>query len=454
MPIAEFLKSIEAFQSLSAHSLEQLTEKVTTSQYQAGAYILRQGDPGDAMYILREGEVEVPILDNQGRKKFTAQLTAGQFFGEMALLTGEPRSADVIARTDCTCLIVTKTALEPLLEKQPQVAAFLTEILGQRLMEAGIQKVGKYRLIGTLGRGGMAVVFEGIHPTIGRPVAIKMLSHKLIYDKEFADRFKNEARIIAALKHENIVEVFDTEEKYATYFIVMEKISGIDLDLMIQTHGPLPFDQARNILRQFAAALTYAHSRGIVHRDIKPSNLLVDDNGRVKLMDFGIAQHPTMEDSLEVKEGLIGTPEFMSPEQIMGEDIDGRTDIYALGLVAYQMMTGTLPFRDKDAVRVLHMHVEDDMPDPRELNPDLPDDLHQLIMKCTVKEPEGRFQSCQEIVDLLGHEEASKVDMANSVFKLLSFVCDKRHEATLDHFLSDVRSRARKLEGVYMPKLG
>lgn len=454
MSIAAFLKNVDAFQSLSAGSLEKLTNKLTVRDFSAGTAIIRKGDPGDSMYIIQSGRVRVPIMDDKGRKQFTAQLGVGQFFGEMALLTGEPRVADVFADTDCRCIIIFKDALNEVLQLHPTVASFLTEILGQRLMESGtIRQVGKYKLIGMLGRGGMAIVFEGIHPTLGRPVAVKMLSHELVYDKEFADRFKNEAKIIASLRHENIVEVFDTEEAFATYFIVMEKLEGIDLEKMVEARGTLPATQARDILRQFASALNYAHQRGIVHRDIKPSNIVVNPKGLVKLMDFGIAQHPTLESALEVKEGVIGTPEYMSPEQALGESIDGRSDIYSLGIVAYEMLTGELPFTHQDPVETLRMQLNTPMPNPRLKNPAVPDDLVKLVLKATAKKPQDRFQSCEEIVELLGDaKNAKSFNLENTGVKTMTFLYDKRREAEINAFLDTVRKKAEAMPGVIIPR--
>ncbi len=452
MSVAAFLKNVDAFQGLTRSSLDRLTTKLTVRDYKAGTAIIRRGAPGDSMYIIQSGRVRVPILDERGRKQFTAQLGVGQFFGEMALLTGEPRSADVFADTECRCLIIYKDALNELLRQHPTVASFLTEILGQRLMESGtIRQVGKYKLIGMLGRGGMAIVFEGIHPTLGRPVAVKMLAHELVYDREFADRFKNEARIIAKLRHENIVEVFDTEEAFATFFIVMEKLEGIDLEKMVETRGTIPYDQARDILRQFAAALNYAHSRGIVHRDIKPSNLIINPKGQVKLMDFGIAQHPTLEEALEVKEGVIGTPEYMSPEQALGEPIDGRSDIYSLGIVAYEMLTGELPFSHEDPVETLRMQLNVKLPDPRKRNPGLPDDLVHLIMKATAKNPKDRFQSCAEIERLFEKDKSGGLSLETTGVKTLTFLYDKRREAALSAFLEEVKRKARGIAGVIIP---
>ena len=275
----------------------------------------------------------------------------------MALMTGEPRTATVIVDNDqaCRCLVI-KEIVEPFLHKNPGIAKFLTEILGKRLLESGtMTRVGKYRILGLLGAGGTSQVFEGLHPDLNRSVAIKMLSHSLVYESDFVQRFQQEARLIADLNHDHILQVFDAESAYATFFIVMEKLKGIDLVDLIQKHGKLTPEQTRDILLQVAKALDYAHNKGVVHRDIKPANIFVEENGNVKLTDFGIASSPGLAQDNEVDPGIHGTPGFLAPEVIMGHVSDGRVDIYALGVVAYAMLTGHLPFSGSDPLKVLKM---------------------------------------------------------------------------------------------------
>ena len=182
-----------------------------------------------------------------------------------------------------------------------------------------------------------------------------MLSHSLVYESDFVQRFQQEARLIADLNHDHILQVFDAESAYATFFIVMEKLKGIDLVDLIQKHGKLTPEQTRDILFQVAKALDYAHNKGVVHRDIKPANIFVEENGNVKLTDFGIASSPGLAQDNEVDPGIHGTPGFLAPEVIMGHVSDGRVDIYALGVVAYAMLTGHLPFSGSDPLQVLKM---------------------------------------------------------------------------------------------------
>ncbi|RMG19132.1 MAG: hypothetical protein D6731_00360 [Planctomycetota bacterium] len=446
MSFTTFLKSVPAFRSLATREVERLSSQCEPVAYPQGQQIIRKGDPGDAMYVIRRGEVKVPIVDEHGREKLVIRLGAGEFFGEMALLTGEPRNADVFAETEVECLVIRRKPLQDFLHKHTGVASFLTEILGRRLLEGdGIRTVGKYRLVGELGRGGMAHVFEGLHPQLNMAVAIKMLSHELVYDEEFASRFREEAKIMAGLKHENIVEVIDSEEAYATFFIIMEKVVGTVLSRMIDTRGVIPFDETRRILSQLASALDHAHTHGIIHRDIKPANVIIEESGRVKLMDFGIAK--TQKEAEQEDEDIVGTAEYMSPEQALGRKMDGRADIYSLGILAYEMLTGRLPFDSPDPYEILRRHVRDEVPSPKLLNQRVPDDLAELVRRACAKKPEDRFQRCADIVKFLQQDAPAAIDLSKARAKVFTVIYDPEREEQVTGLFRRALAEARKIRG-------
>jgi len=443
-----FLKTIPAFRSLATRELDRLSSQCEPVRIPAKTQIIRRGDPGDAMYVVKDGIVRIPILDDSGREKFVARLGKGEFFGEMALLTGEVRNADVFAESEVECLVIRRAPLQEFLKKHTPVASFLTEILGRRLLEGNnIKQVGKYKLVGELGRGGMALVFEGLHPTLNSSVAIKMLSHELVYDEEFATRFREESKILAGLQHENIVQVIDSEEAYATYFIVMEKIVGTELSRMIDTRGVIPFEETRSVLAQLAEALDYAHTHGIVHRDVKPSNVIVEHNGRVKLMDFGIAK--TRAEADQEDEDIVGTAEYMSPEQALGRKMDGRADLYSLGIMAYEMLTGRLPFDSPDPYEILRKHVREPVPSPKQVNPKIPDDLAEVVRKACLKKPEERWQRGREISQFLKKDEAGgDFDLTRARTKTFTVIYDGAQEEHVKTLLKRALAEAKRIPGI------
>ena len=398
-----FLRELEAFRSLSERALGQFLETCRRARFEPGELVLRRGDPGNTMYVILSGEVRVPVPGEDGRPKFIACLGAGEVFGEMALLTGSPRTADVIAggEVGCVCLVIKKDDANRLMAAHPAVAAFLTEILGKRLLESdALRKVGDYRILSRLGRGGMSIVFEGYHPALRTPVAVKMLSHRLVYRSEFAQRFKAEARVLSSLKHPNIVRVHELERGYGTWFIVMELLEGTDLDDRLHRRGALHPHDVRYVLLQVARALHHAHQQGVVHRDVKPGNVFLTPSGLVKLVDFGIASGGLAGEQ-EDEENILCSPSYVSPEVISDEEIDGRADIYSLGVMAYEMLTGQLPFSDENPEKQLDAHLASPMPDVRELVSDVPPDLCALIDRATRKDPGERFPDAGVVVEAL-----------------------------------------------------
>lgn len=250
---------------------------------------------------------------------------------------------------------------------------------------------GLYRIEREIGRGGMAIVYLAYHQWLNRPVALKILQPHLQQDEEVVARFLIEARAAARLEHPNIVAVHDAGVVEGIHYMAMEYIEGETLaDVLARIKGSAPFDFVLSVTTQVASALDYAHRRGVVHRDIKPSNILVQENGKVMLTDFGIA-HAVGLHSPEKKAAVLGTPEYMSPEQAMGKQVDGRSDVYSLGVVVYHMLTGRPPFLGDNHQAILSAHVHQPLPDPRELNPKLPAEITQVLRRATAKDPEQRY---------------------------------------------------------------
>ena len=252
----------------------------------------------------------------------------------------------------------------------------------------------------------MAEVYRGYHPALDRYVAIKLLHSFLADDPEFKDRFEREARNVAKLKHPNIVQVYDFEydSEGESYYMVMEFIDGPTLKdrlFDLNTNGErFPVPESIRIIRSAANALAYAHQRSMIHRDVKPANLMLDDDGRVVLTDFGIAKIVTGA-QFTASGGMVGTPAYMAPEQGLGEAGDERSDIYSLGVILYQLATGRLPYDADTPLAIILKHVNDLLPRPRLFSPEIAEDLEQIICKVLEKDPDDRFQSATEFAQEL-----------------------------------------------------
>lgn len=259
------------------------------------------------------------------------------------------------------------------------------------------QMLGPYRIINQIGRGGMATVYKAYQPSVDRYVAIKVLPTQLAESKEFATRFQQEARIIAKLEHPHILPVFDYgESDGVSYFVMRYMDAGTLKEKMIEGR-PLPLNDIDRLFTQLAEALSYAHSRGIVHRDLKPANVLIDSHGNVFLTDFGIAKLlESASPRLTQTDAIMGTPAYISPEQAQGHPVDQRSDIYSLGIILYEMVTGSVPFTAETPLAVLFKHISDPLPPPSLVKPDIPPVIEQVVLKALAKDPRDRFATAAE----------------------------------------------------------
>jgi eukaryotic-like serine/threonine-protein kinase len=254
----------------------------------------------------------------------------------------------------------------------------------------------RYEVGPLLGAGGMAEVYEGHDRLLARRVAIKVLQSQYVRDQSFLLRFKREAQAAASLSHPNVVAVYDTGSEDGTHFIVMEYVEGRTLKDVVRQEGPLYPARAAEICADVSAALVAAHARGLIHRDIKPGNVMLTPDGKVKVMDFGIARATTSE-TITQTAAVIGTAQYISPEQAQGQTVDYRSDLYSLGCCLYEMLTGTVPFTGATAVAIAYRHVREDPTPPRMLNPDVPPPLEAICLKAMAKLPDNRYQTAAEL---------------------------------------------------------
>jgi serine/threonine protein kinase len=262
--------------------------------------------------------------------------------------------------------------------------------------------IGRFEILSELGRGGMAVVYKARQTSPNRIVALKVLPPELSLDRTYIARFRQEADSAAALEHPNIVPIYVVDEAEGLHYIAMKFIDGRTLKEIIHERGSLPLDETIRLVEQVASALDYAHSRGVIHRDIKPSNMMLDRNGWVYLTDFGLARGTGGGGGLTIAGTVMGTPEYMSPEQAQGlPNVGPPTDIYALGVVIYEMLTGRMPFKADTPMAMLVARLQHAPIPPRDFRSDLPLPVEDVIMRALARKPEARYQSAGELVAAL-----------------------------------------------------
>ena len=258
---------------------------------------------------------------------------------------------------------------------------------------------GGYRIERLLGRGGMGVVYLAHDLRLDRPVALKLLSPSLAEDAEFRARFLRESKLAASLDHQNVVPVFEAGEVDGTLFIAMRYVEGTDLRELLRTEAPLAAERTVALLSQVAAALDAAHEHGLIHRDVKPGNILLAADDHVYLADFGLTRRAEDPDAGPAAGNSLGTVDYVAPEQIQGDPVDGRADVYSLGCVLYECLTGTPPFSSSSPMGVLWEHVQADPPSLRESEAELPDAIDPVIERALAKEPSDRYPSGHELME-------------------------------------------------------
>ena len=403
--LSERLGRLASFAELSPRVLQEIEDSMEPRPFTPGEVLMRQGDNADSLIVIREGEVEVKVT-HHGNSNVLKRGGPGDVFGEMALLTSEPRTADVVAVSQGHALSLPVEAFHRIALREPGIAEVLSRLTARRLGRDSFDALsGKsfhgYDILRSLARGGMAVVYEAIEQSTERRVALKMMSHKLVFDERARRGFRQEADMIEQMDHPNIARMFGRFEAFHTFFIVMEFCDGRALDRILTDRGALSREDARRILGQLASALHYAHERDIVHRDIKPSNVIVNRDGCVKLLDFGVARTLTDETD-DVWGPVTGSPPYMSPEQLSGRPFGKSADLYALAGLAWEMLTGDSLFHASNFRELRAAHRAWDIPSVSSTLPDIEMDLTHFLSNCLRKDPAERCADLERLATWAG----------------------------------------------------
>jgi serine/threonine protein kinase len=390
----------EIGECLTQEARETLFASMEEKRFKAGERLITRGEKGDKLFIIQDGTCRV-IIEKDGEAYPIVLLKPGELAGEMALITGEPRTAHVDAETDVVVAEISREKFDSVCEVHPSLREILSKIVQENIFSSIFREqreVGKYSIQDILRKGGMSTDYKGVHRYLNMPVVIKVLRNDIVMDPDFFDKFKEDAVKIVQLNHENIVAVFDIASLYRTIFIFREYLEGELLQTIMDRapQQPLTLNRVIDLLQQICSGLVHAHEKGLIHKGINPHNILILPNDRVKLIDFGLA-FPKGEINVSLGERI----KYMSPEQIKGDPLDERTDIYSLGILAFEMITGQKPFENHDVDKFFDMHAAQELPDPRSLSPDLPDGLYRLIIKATQKSPGNRYQNISEIIRAL-----------------------------------------------------
>jgi serine/threonine protein kinase len=411
----------------------------------AGERFLLQGTVGETAYIIQDGTC-LTVVEKNGELYPAGHWGKGDIVGILGLFTGEPREAHVEAETDMNLWVINRHQIDNISQSNPELLSLVTEIVASQFdskRPVADRKIGKYIATNIIGRGAYSIVYKAVHKDLMMPVAIKMMRHHMVVDQSFLLNFKNEAQIIASLNHDNILKVYDIEERYKTVFIITELLEGESLQDLLSRLRVIPQLLALKIIYQICNGLRYAHDKGIVHRDINPANIMVSPDDRVKILDFGLACEIGTED-----EQIGGAFAYQAPELLEGSQADQRSDIYALGITAFELVTGKKPFSNKEITEIYQAHKERNIPDPIVYKPDIIPELRAFIIKACRHQKKNRYQNVSEAIKTLTVENKTLdtiIKKNHEISTTITLSCEQPQQSSFDRLVAEFSRRSSEL---------
>lgn len=393
-PLSEFLHGVYPFSELPGDLRLELSSTAVERDFATDDLLMEQGSESDSLMVVIEGIAQVAIQHDDGSERELAQVGPHAVLGEIGLITRELRSATVRATTPMRVAEIKFQDYQALAGRFPTLNIMVSELIAQRVGTIALdimygKQLGGYRFRHRLGRGSMGIVYLAEEEESGTPVAVKMLRHDLVYDRQASKRFQREADVVRQLEHPNIIQIHKEFSAYNTMFLSMEYCPGCTLGTAIGTHAPFPVEDIRRIVGQLAAALHHAHTEGIIHRDLKPANVMLGTDGILKLADFGLARSVECL-KMTVHGQLLGTPRYMPNELLAGGEADERADLYALGLIIWELVTGKPLFSAHDIVSLLRQQMMWQLPERSEIREDLPEDIYHIFQESLSQQVEER----------------------------------------------------------------
>ncbi|MDH3628450.1 MAG: protein kinase [Acidobacteriota bacterium] len=395
------LADCEPFSGLPDDLLERLMDRMDETTFAEGEKLIHQDIPASSLQLILEGRAAVVVAAGMEAPTEVAEVSVGDVIGEMALISGEPTSADVVARTPMRVLELAADDFHDLARRHPEIAVVLTRLISERLGRSDADALGGkhihgYRIVRCIGRGGMAMVYEAIRDSDGKRFALKMMSHKLAYDTTALSRFREETKIVSGLDHENLAKRIEGFSAYGTQFIVVEYCEGPGLERVTGRRVPIAENLVRPITGQLANALEYIHGKGVLHRDVKPSNTMLTPEGGIKLIDFGVARpiEHGGDRTKTLETSVVGTPFYMAPEQLEETlGIDEKVDNYALACMTYELLAGNRLIKKGTTIGMWQQKQSLELPPPHKIGHGISEEMHSFLRRNLNADPTRRPDS-------------------------------------------------------------